>query len=597
MTMVKQFFFIIIGVLFSINLKAQTGIGTTTPHSSAKLDVTSTDKGFLPPRVSLTTAYDRNTISSPATGLLVYCKGDAGLAAGYYYWNGSAWATIATEGGSGSVAAEFGAEFLSSNVSVTSSTPVDVITFTLPSAGTWEVISFMRAQGTAGFAAEFAIYDANGVKVPNSEILSAYGESASTGTGVIRITTNGAATYKLKAFATTLSFQAFTDVNGRTGVTWKKISGNAPVTGQSVDYIQASLSANQTVSAIGNINFNSSTGTGISISSGGFNLIANKTYKLEAAVGGSSTGYAYYAWVDNANNILSGGSIGVVMKAGNSYTDAPQDKAVVYYTPTANTTVYLRVVSIAGSLTAFAPSVASGYSSAWATIQQVGSSAIINPWVLSGTNTYNTTGNVGIGTNSPAYSLDVNGTAKLVTTPSNTNATSVLVKDPATSQISEKPISYITGIAKFIRNTGQTSITSGTVVYFNTTTLNTISNYVSLNTSTGVITLQPGTYELNGTSGAGYSANGSGDSRNYTLFHNGSNYIGTGGVVESGPAGNYNTMPQNNANCVITVPSGQTATITLKVQSAVNMGAISNTGDFGDVADAGRAWVTVRKYN
>jgi hypothetical protein len=40
------------------------------------------------------------------------------------------------------------------------------------------------------------------------------------------------------------------------------------------------------------------------------------------------------------------------MKAGTVYTDAPQDKAVVYFTPTVNTTVYLRVYSLSGTLTA-----------------------------------------------------------------------------------------------------------------------------------------------------------------------------------------------------------------------------------------------------
>jgi len=102
----KLFFtFVLLLSLFSI--RAQTGIGTISPNSSAKLDVFSDNKGFLPPRVSLTNVYDQSTIPSPATGLLVYCKGDAGLAAGYYFWNGSAWATIATAGGSGSVAASF----------------------------------------------------------------------------------------------------------------------------------------------------------------------------------------------------------------------------------------------------------------------------------------------------------------------------------------------------------------------------------------------------------------------------------------------------------------------------------------------------------
>jgi hypothetical protein len=81
---------------------AQTGIGTTTPDASAKLDISSTNKGFLPPRITLTSLTDNTTIPNPATGLLVYNTGNnVGLVAGYYYWNGSSWATIATATGSG----------------------------------------------------------------------------------------------------------------------------------------------------------------------------------------------------------------------------------------------------------------------------------------------------------------------------------------------------------------------------------------------------------------------------------------------------------------------------------------------------------------
>jgi hypothetical protein len=81
---------------------AQTGIGTSTPHASAKLDVFSTNKGFLPPRVTLTSTTDASTIASPAEGLLVYNLGSVGLQAGYYYWNGANWATIATASSTGS---------------------------------------------------------------------------------------------------------------------------------------------------------------------------------------------------------------------------------------------------------------------------------------------------------------------------------------------------------------------------------------------------------------------------------------------------------------------------------------------------------------
>lgn len=48
---------------------AQTGIGTTTPDASAKLEVNATNKGFLTPRM---TAVQRAAIPTPANGLLVF---------------------------------------------------------------------------------------------------------------------------------------------------------------------------------------------------------------------------------------------------------------------------------------------------------------------------------------------------------------------------------------------------------------------------------------------------------------------------------------------------------------------------------------------
>lgn len=69
----------------SILLIAQTGIGTTNPEASAKLDVSSTSKGFLPPRM---TAAQRSAILNPAAGLMVFqIDGNIGL----YYYGGSSW--------------------------------------------------------------------------------------------------------------------------------------------------------------------------------------------------------------------------------------------------------------------------------------------------------------------------------------------------------------------------------------------------------------------------------------------------------------------------------------------------------------------------
>ena len=130
--MIKQIL-LFAGLLFSMQVIAQTGIGTTTPHASAKLEVNATNKGFLPPRVTLTSVTDASTISSPATGLLVYNTGNNnGISAGYYFWNGNAWATIATAGGSGSVAAEFGSLTMGVNpITVSNMTPVEILSFLL----------------------------------------------------------------------------------------------------------------------------------------------------------------------------------------------------------------------------------------------------------------------------------------------------------------------------------------------------------------------------------------------------------------------------------------------------------------------------------
>lgn len=61
------------------------GIGTTSPAASSLLEVRSTSKGFLAPRM---TAAQRTAIASPATGLLVYQTDGT---AGYYYYYGTGW--------------------------------------------------------------------------------------------------------------------------------------------------------------------------------------------------------------------------------------------------------------------------------------------------------------------------------------------------------------------------------------------------------------------------------------------------------------------------------------------------------------------------
>jgi hypothetical protein len=95
---------IVLIIVFTwVQLNAQTGIGTTTPNASAKLEVYATNKGFLPPRIALTGTLDAVTIASPATGLVIYNTVTAGTSPnnvlpGYYYWDGAKWNGLVDQG-------------------------------------------------------------------------------------------------------------------------------------------------------------------------------------------------------------------------------------------------------------------------------------------------------------------------------------------------------------------------------------------------------------------------------------------------------------------------------------------------------------------
>jgi len=97
-------FLLLVSLILSMQVIAQTGIGTPTPNASAKLDVFSDTKGFLPPRVTLTSTNSFSPITGlsdassllTAAGLLIYNTATAGTAPnnvtpGFYYWNGTSW--------------------------------------------------------------------------------------------------------------------------------------------------------------------------------------------------------------------------------------------------------------------------------------------------------------------------------------------------------------------------------------------------------------------------------------------------------------------------------------------------------------------------
>lgn len=74
---------ITIAIFSTLITKAQSvGIGTLSPNASSQLDITSTNKGLLIPRMTLA---NRASITSPANGLLVYITDDNS----FYYNSGT----------------------------------------------------------------------------------------------------------------------------------------------------------------------------------------------------------------------------------------------------------------------------------------------------------------------------------------------------------------------------------------------------------------------------------------------------------------------------------------------------------------------------
>lgn len=83
-------------IAFTANAQIKIGNNSGTIDPNSLLELESTNKGFLPPRVALnsTTSVAPLTGTVPS-GMLVYSSGGT-LTDGFYYWSGTAWRLIAT---------------------------------------------------------------------------------------------------------------------------------------------------------------------------------------------------------------------------------------------------------------------------------------------------------------------------------------------------------------------------------------------------------------------------------------------------------------------------------------------------------------------
>ncbi|MCR9181713.1 MAG: hypothetical protein NXH73_02205 [Flavobacteriaceae bacterium] len=146
-----NYFIILKLVFFSSVLYPQVGINTTNPSSGAILDINSTDKGILIPRVEIMDVYDNFTpVENPTYGLMVFNTNNlSGRGEGFYYWNGSQWTMIG------------------SDIPIFSISNKDILSITIPNTPNFNnisdnIISDMKLEFTAYKSSVLLILSASG---------------------------------------------------------------------------------------------------------------------------------------------------------------------------------------------------------------------------------------------------------------------------------------------------------------------------------------------------------------------------------------------------------------------------------------------------
>jgi hypothetical protein len=481
--MKKVSIYILLVSVFALKANAQTGIGTTTPNASAKLDVYSNDKGFLPPRVTLTSATVAAPITLPAEGLLVYNLGSVGLQAGYYYWNGANWATIATASSAGNGVAStdlvklYGEAYSSATGKIGNT---NGYSFTVPVSGRY-LFDFSCAGYASSESFTMNFYVRQGTSNLGSDAQTSFNQTIHTEyNGKVEANLQSGVTYNV--FVSSTGIRNIYDYDR---VYYKMVAGNLPVTGQTVEYGLARYTGADGGSLASGalITFDATAAGNLAWSGNKFTLKANKTYELESSLaiflstGGVAGRFQIY---DYTNSIALASGLFMSQNGAGTYNPSANSPMKGVVTPATDIQVGVRLLDYYGPAgpgiigsTSYLGTSASPNAS-YFMVKQLGSSAIVNPWVLSGNNAYNNTGNVGIGTATPLTKLHVlsgnNNSVYIESTTADNNG--MVILNANTSQ------NWATGWHEFLVFQNQ-GTTIGQVFQTNASTINyaTTSDY------------------------------------------------------------------------------------------------------------------------
>lgn len=320
-TPIKLFFSTCLLLLATTLTHAQVGIGTSNVNTSARLQVDATNKGFLPPRVTLTGTADASTILTPATGLLVYNTATAGtspsnVTPGFYYYDGAKWQRIINQQPDATVSFNTAdpntgsPTFTPSNAASTDFIYVSsvnnsqwtwngsaYVTYTSPASTPW-----MLSGGStdAGSNKSGAIYRTGSVGIGSNTIpnASAQLDVNSTTKGFLppRMTTAQRSAISGLAAGLIVYNTSIGQLEYFNGTSWTAlVAGNAPM------YAQFSSNAGQYFNAIGTkmlfqvTDINVSSGSITNTSNGTISLPSGRIYRIDLNLGWALVGWSRFA--------------------------------------------------------------------------------------------------------------------------------------------------------------------------------------------------------------------------------------------------------------------------------------------------------------
>ena len=378
-----------------------TAVATVDTYTNLNIAQTTTLQTLTLPTPTVTTAGKMITVNNTGTAnfTMYGSQVSAGSNTTAFVWNGTAWNAL---NAASNVSAEYGENNGITNAQTVSTTLVDVAgsSFTLPSAGTWEVTYNIFANNAGAAQTTIRVYDSSNVMVPNSQASAQH--QASGGplpvSNTARITTTGAATYKLRGVTDANTSTIFNNDNtvqgGRSKITWRKISGFMPSSGQTVDYVTGRITTSQNTDiadAVDHVKFDTVFNGGIPLdttttytstngvaSRGRFTLTAGKTYDLLATIGElaipTTSLNVRFQWYDvTTGTAVALGQSTVLMSpsyTGTAIQANPHAHAV--FTPSVNSLVEVRIVNGSGLTIVVG---GANYSSTFF-IKQIGSTAV-----------------------------------------------------------------------------------------------------------------------------------------------------------------------------------------------------------------------------